>query len=191
MTAPQKPKRRATAIVGTVRTPSRPFREASRFRETVPVGLPRTPRPLGRGFSSVPCRSVAVVASRFVLRVYGATRTCPRRPRPTWRLGDSRDHREVEHPGNRSGRRQAPADRSRSRGVRRVSGVVQGARHPGLTPACWRFLFALAGLLPEGLPRGRTLSFRHRPGRLLLSPSWLGRTATKGALGPSTIHAPG
>jgi len=88
-------------------------------------------------FHVVPSQLLQVVS---FLRVCGATRKCPPRPRPTWRLGDSRDHREVGHPGNRSAA-QAPADRGRSRGVRRVSGVVLGARDRGLTPACWRFFF--------------------------------------------------
>jgi hypothetical protein len=65
----------------------------------------------------------------------------PRRPRPTWRLGDSRDHKDVGHPGNRSAS-QAPADRGRSRG--RTPSIRGGSRRaePGADP-CLLALFLL------------------------------------------------
>jgi hypothetical protein len=135
----------ATAIVGSVGRPPASFRGSAPVSGNRPCRFAENPPASGPGVFNRSMSFRRVVASRSFqivrfLRVCGVARKRPRRPRPTRRLGDSRDHREVGHPGNRSAA-QAPADRSRSRG--RTPSIRGGSRRAnrGLTPACWRFFF--------------------------------------------------
>ena len=167
MTTPQKPGACTTAIVGNVGRDPLPFREAFRFRETVPVGLPRTPRPPGRGFSCVPCRSVVAVPSRDVLRVYGATRKCPRRPATNMEVGrfpgpqgSGTSGKPQWLPTGASGQESKPGSRAEYQGWFKARGIR------GLTPACWRFFVCGAGTAAERAVLSRDVAARHRSGRL-------------------------
>ena len=184
MTTPQKPERSATAIVGSVGRRPLPFRESFRFRETVPVGLPRTPRPPGRGFSCVPCRSVVAVPSRDVLRVYGATRKCPRRPATNMEVGrfpgpqgSGTSGKPQWLPTGASGQESKPGSRAEYQGWFKARGIR------GLTPACWRFFVCGAGTAAERAVLSRDVAARHRSGRLLrsrdLDQAWLHRFGVK------------